>query len=226
MWHSISPLSRSATSPQGKKGDLSYGMDGLGRSRGVKWDPPPSLRATSRSGEALQRASHRSRAWVSPIWRVELKKHSPLERGDRGAVGEVPIQPLRTILNHPTHRASEPCLPLGETERSDGGAQCQRLRTQVSSNWRRELKKAFPSGGGFGARSFLFVECSYTEHCFARAIRRSRHGASPYRRTVCVSADCRGRKNTCAGVECGSKILKSSRLPFSCARVFIFLTGM
>ena len=186
---------------------MSYGLDGLGRSRAVKCEPPPSLHATSRSREALQCASHRSRAWVSPIWRGELKKHSPLERGDRGAVGEVPIQPLRTILNRPTHRASEPFLPLGETERSDGGAQCQRLRTRVSSTWRGELKKAFPSGGGFGARSFLFVECSSGERCFARAIRRSRHGASPYRRTVCASADCRGRKNTCACVECGSKIM-------------------
>ena len=148
----------------------------------------------------------RLRTRVSSNWCRELKKHSPLERGDRGAVGEVPIQPLRTILNRPTHRASEPCLPLGEKERSDEGAQCQRLRAWVSPIWRGELKKAFPSGGGFGARSFLFVECSSGERCIARAIRRSRHGASPYRRTVCASADCRGRKNTCAGVECGSKI--------------------
>ena len=41
---------------------------------------------------------------------------------DAVAVDEVPIKPPITLLNRLYHGATEPFLPRGETERSDGGA--------------------------------------------------------------------------------------------------------
>ena len=47
------------------------------------------------------------------------KSLAPLGKVAPQATDEVPIKPLRTILSCPSHRARNPFLPIGETERSD-----------------------------------------------------------------------------------------------------------